>query len=167
MKPLTAQETEALHALLFSCTEILNEGFRVDLSADPVGWAALSRALGAKRLCLAVARLLCDAYRSRFSEAFLFSERCISFEFRYHLNAYLWTQGLKRIRHISTLLLKRSVLERKCRSVEIDTNDVYRKSQRLAFRYFFGVLPAYRRTARDPYAKPFRGRYLRIPFYRF
>ena len=167
MKPLTAQEAETLRTLLFRCTEILKEGFRVDLSADRDGWAALSRALGSKRLCGCVAGLLCDAYRTEFSEAFLFSERCVAFEFRYHLNAYLWTKGCRKTRHVSTLLLNRAALERKCRSVEIDTNDVYRRSQRIAFRYFCGIRKEYRKTARDPYAKQCGGRYLRIPFCRF
>lgn len=167
MKPLTEPEAEALHTLLFRCTEILSEGFRIDLSADPEGFSGLSRALGSNRLCAHAARLLCGAYRTRFSEAFLFSERCVSFELRYHLNVYLWTKGFRKTRHISTLLLKKSVLERKCRSIEIDTTDVYRRSQRLVFRYFFGIRQAYRRTARDPYAKKCGSRYLRIPFYRF
>ena len=167
MKPLTENESESLRALLFRCTEILPEGFRVDLSADPDGWSTLSRALGSARLCRNAADLLCGAYRSRFSEPFLFSERCVTFEFRYHLNAYLWTKNLRKTRHISTLLLNRATLERKCRSVEIDTTDVYRRSQRLAFRYFSGVRKEYQKTARDPYAKKRGGRYVRVPFYRF
>lgn len=167
MRPLTETEERALRDLLFRCAEVLKEGFRIDLSADPDGWAALSRALGSARLCGAAARLLCGAYAEAFSEPFLFSERCAAFEFRYHLNAYLWTQGLRRTRHISTLLLDKATIERKCRSVEIDTTDVYRRSQRLAFRYFSGVRRSYRRTARDPYAKRCGDRYVRIPFYRF
>lgn len=167
MKPLTEPEAETLHTLLSRCTEILPEGFRIDLSADPEGFSALSRALGSKRLCAHAAKLLCGAYRTRFSEAFLFSERCVSFELRYHLNAYLCVKGFRKTRHVSTLLLKKPVLERKCRSIEIDTNDVYRRSQRLAFRYFFGVRKEYRKTARDPYAKKCGKRYVRIPLYRF
>ena len=167
MKPLSEQETTTLHALLARCTSVLPEGFRVDLSADPDAWAALSRALGSGRVCTAAARWLNDAYRAQFREPFLFSERCMTFELKYHLNAYLCVQGFRRTRHVSTLLFSKATLERKCRSIEIDTNDVYRKSQRLAFRYFFGIANAYRRTARYPYAKALRGRYVRIPFYRF
>ena len=167
MKPLPEPELHTLHALLARCTSVLPEGFRIDLSKEPDAWAALSRAIGSKRLCAAAAAWLSAAYRERFSEPFLFSGRCMTFELRYHLNAYLCVLGLRRTRHVSTLLFSKAALEQKCRSVEIDTNDVYRKSQRLAFRYFFGIAGAYRRTARDPYAKPFRGRYVRIPFYRF
>ena len=167
MKPLTASETEPLNALLFRCTAVKAEGFCVDLSEAPAAWAELTRALGSRRLCTKAAALLSDAYRARFSQPFLFSPRCMAFELRYHLNAYLCMKGFRRLRHISTLLFSKADLERRCRTVEIDTNDAYRRGQRLAFRYFFGVDRSCRRTARDPYAKPVRGRYVRIPFYRF
>ena len=166
MKPLGEQEAKAVKKLLLRCTEVLPEGFRVDLSADPDGWAALSRALGSKRLCAFVAETLKAAYRKRFSETFLFSVPCMTFEFRYHLDAYLCVKGLRRTRHVTTLLFRKDLIERKCRSVEIDKTDVYRLTQRIAFRYFFGIDRVYRRTARDPYAKRFCGGYLRIPFYR-
>lgn len=167
MKHPTEPTENALPALLFRCTELKPEGFRIDLSAAPDAWAELTRTLGSGRLCARAAALLCEAYRARFSEAFLFSERCMTFELRYHLNAYLCVKGYRRIRHISTLLFKKASLERKCRSIEIDTNDVYRRSQRLAFRYFFGIRAVFRRTARDPYAKKIGGRFVRVPFYRF
>ena len=167
MKPLSEQEATTLSALLARCTAVLKEGFRIDLSKEPDAWAALSRAIGSKRLCRAAAEWLSDAYQRQFSEPFLFSVRCMTFELKYHLNAYLCVKGYRRVRHVTTLLFSKSTLERKCRSVEIDTNDVYRKSQRLAFRYFFGIQRAYRRTVRDPYAKELRGRYVRVPFYRF
>ena len=167
MKPITEQEAKTVSALLDRCTEVKAEGFRVDLSREPQEWARLVRALGSKRLCAAVAQRLSELYAARFSEPFLFSVRCMTFEFRYHLNAYLCMLGLRRMRHVTTLLFAKTVLEQKCRSVEIDTGDVYRRSQRLAFRYFFGIAPRYRRTARDPYAKKVNGRYVRVPLYRF
>lgn len=166
MKPLGEQEAKAAKKLLLRCTEVLPEGFRVDLSADPDGWAALSRALGSKRLCAFVAETLKAAYRERFSETFPFSVPCMTFEFRYHLNAYLCVKDYRRTRHVTTLLFKKAVIERKCRSVEIDKTDVYRLTQRIAFRYFFGIDRVYRRTARDPYAVKLGGIYIRLPFYR-
>ncbi|MBQ2201217.1 MAG: hypothetical protein II412_01470 [Clostridia bacterium] len=166
MKPLDVNETESAKKLLLPCTEVLREGFRVDLSADPNGWVALSRKLGTRRLCAFVAETLRRMYRERFSEPFLFSARCMTFELLYHLNAYLCVKGYRKTRHITTLLFKKDLIERKCRSIEIDTNDVYRLTQRMAFRYFFGIDGPYRRTDRDPYAKKLGRRYLRIPFYR-
>ena len=166
MKTLTEQERNTAKALLFSCTEILPEGFRIDLSKDPAGWAALCRETGSKPLCAFLSEALSEAYKARFSEAFLFSERCMTFEIKYHLNAYLCVKGLRYMRHVSTLLFPKPVLDRACRSIEIDTTDVYKLSQRLAFRYFFGIRREYRRTDRDPYAKPRGKRFVRIPFYR-
>ena len=166
MNSATEQENP-LFALLDRCAEVKAEGFRVDLSQEPDAWARLCRTLGAGRLCKATAQWLSDAYAARFSEAFLFSVRCMTFELRYHLDAYLCVLGYRHVRHVSTLLFRKETLEKKCRSIEIDTGDVYRRGQRLAFRYFFGIDRAYKRTARDPYAANVRGRYVRIPFYRF
>ena len=166
MKRLNEQEAKDVNELLLRCTEVLPEGFRVDLSADPDRWAAFVRAFGSKRLCTFVAERLKSMYKKQFSEAFLFSVRCMTFELMYHLNAYLCVKGYRRTRHVTTLLLKKAVIERKCFSIEIDTGDVYRLSQRMMFRYFFGIDKIFRRTARDPYAKKLGGIYLRIPFYR-
>ena len=166
MKRLSESEAKTAKKLLLRCTEVLPEGFRVDLSVEPDGWAALSRALGSKRLCAYVAETLRAMYRKRFSETFLFSVPCMTFELRYHLNAYLCVKGYRRTRHVTTLLFNKDMIERKCFSIEIDRNDVYRLTQRVMFRYFFGIDRMYRRTARDPYAKKLGGLYLRIPFYR-
>ncbi|MBQ5992679.1 MAG: hypothetical protein IJL62_09135 [Clostridia bacterium] len=166
MKKLTEPERNTAKALLFSCTEILPEGFRIDLSKDPAGWAALCRETGSKPLCAYLAETLSKRYEAAFSEPFLFSERCLTFEIRYHLNAYLCVKGFRRVRHVSTLLFPKPVLDRACRSIEIDTGDVYHFAQRLAFRYFFGVRTECRRTERDPYAIGIGRRTVRVPFYR-
>lgn len=157
-------ERRRVEALLFSCTDILREGFRIDLSASPEQWNALSRALGSRRLSVLCAEALEEAYEKRYCEPYLFTARCMAFEIRYHLNAYLWAKGARNLRHVSTLLLRRAHIERSCRSIEIDRTDAYRWSQRLLFRYFFGIRKGYRRTARDPYAKRFQNRYVRVPF---
>ena len=151
---------------LLRCTEILPEGFRIDLSAETEQWNALSRAMGSKALSLACAKTLERAYEKTYREPYLFSARCMAFEFRYHLNAYLAVKGFRKLRHVTTLLLKSARIERTCHSIEIDSGDVYRLTQRIAFRYFFGIRREYRRTDRDPYAKQRGDRYIRIPFYR-
>jgi len=166
MKPLHARERKTAKKLLLRCTEVLPEGFRVDLSERTEEWAELSRAIGSGRLCAYLADALSAAYERRFGEPFLFSVPCMTFELRYHLNAYLSVKGFKRVRHVTTLLFKKALIERKCRSIEIDKNDVYRLSQRIAFHYFFGITRVFLRTARDPYAIRLFGRYVRVPFYR-
>ena len=166
MKPLTNRERKQAKKLLRDCTEILPEGFRIDLSEDPARWDAVSRAIGTKRLCAWVSSALSDAYEARYGTPFLFSERCMTFELKYHLNAYLCVKGLRRVRHVSTLPIPKRLLERGCRSVELDATDAYRLSQRLAFRYFFGIRRTLRRTDRDPYAKQIGKTYFRIPLYR-
>ena len=157
---------EALDALLLPCTKVLPEGFRIDLSKDPAAWNDAVHRYGGQALCRGCARWFVAAYRETFGEEFLFSVPCMTFELKYHLDAYLWTQGLRTLRHVTTLAIPKRRLERACRSVEIDTGDVYRWGQRLMFRYFFGVLPRYRCTDRDPYAVSIKGRYVRIPFSR-
>jgi hypothetical protein len=166
MKQLTGQEAKTAKKLLLRSTEVLPEGFRIDLSERADEWAELTRALGSKRLCAFVAETLRSLYRKRFSETFLFSVPCMTFELRYHLDAYLCVKGYRRTRHVTTLLFNKDLIERKCASIEIDTNDVYRLTQRLMFRYYFGIDRVFRRTARDPYAKKLGGIYVRVPFYR-
>lgn len=166
MKPLTEPERNTVTELALTCTEIKPDGFRIDLSKDPEAWAAQSRALGSKRLCAGVSKALSEAYEERYGTPFLFSERCLTFEIRYHLNAFLSIRGLRRVRHVSTLLFPKPVLERACRTIEIDTTDAYRFFQRLAFRYFFGIRADCRKTDRDPYMKRIGGRRVRVPFYR-
>lgn len=166
MKPLNGKEANAINDLLLRCAEVLPEGFRVDLEACTDEWAKLSRALGSKRLCAFVAETLKRMYREQFSETFLFSVRCMTFELLYHLNAYLCVKGYRKTRHVTTLLFRPALIERKCRSIEIDTNDVYRLTQRIAFRYFFGIDKEYRCTGRDPYAVRRGSRFVRMPFCR-
>lgn len=163
MKPSPAPQAKALAALLDPCVKVLPEGFRIDLSQNPGAWNDALRTYGGRMLCSAVAARLCADYRQAFQKPFLFSEHCISHELRYHLLAYLWTQKLCVYRPLSTLLLPRARLERACRSVEIDIGDVYRWSQRVIFRYFFGIRKELRRTDRDPYAVRFGKRLVRIP----
>lgn len=153
-----------LDALLSSCAIVLPEGFAVDLSLNPGLWAFFVKQIGGESLCDAVAAWLCFAYRKQFGNAFLFSDPCVSREFRYHLYAYLWTQGLNRTRPLSSALFSREKLIRSCHSVEIDVNDAYRWAQRIAFRYFFGIRKEYIRTDHDPYSARVFGKLRRIPF---
>ena len=164
MRNTVVVSKKELDALLFSCVTLLPEGFAVDLSLNPGLWSYYVSSFGGKALCDTVAAWLCSAFFEQFGESFLFSTPCVSHEFRYHLYAYLWTQGLKRLRPLSTALFSRKRLIRSCQSVEIDVNDAYRWTQRIVFRYFFSVRKEYQRTDRDPYSIRIFGKYLRVPF---
>ena len=155
---------ETVKARVLADTTIVPEGFSVDLTKAPNAWSDLSRSLGGRALCRAAADVLCAAYRDTYGREFLFSEACVAFELKYHLDAYLYTQGLRRLRHVTTLLFSKARLARSCRTVEIDVRDAYLWKQRLMFRYFFGVRKALRRTPRDPYALRFGDRLMRVPF---
>ncbi len=160
---LTLEKSELI-ALLSSCVTFLPEGFAVDLSLNPSLWSWFVKSAGGRSFCDAVAEWLCAEFRKQYGSSFLFSESCVSHELRYHLYAYLWTQGLKRLRPLSTMLFSRDRLVRSCHSVEIDVNDAYAWKQRIIFRYFFGIRKEYRRTPYDPYAAFVFGKTRRIPF---
>ncbi len=150
--------------ILSGCATILPEGFQIMLYKDPSSWQEAVKAYGSKAVCNTVAEWLSESYRRTFGAAFLFSDACLSFEFQYHLNAYLCTQGLRHLRHITTFAIPKKLLERACRSVEIDTNDIWKWSQRLMFRYFFGIRKELKCTERDPYCRRLFGTVRRIPF---
>ncbi len=166
MKSLPKTDRKTAETLLSACLAMQENGFSVDLSERAEQWDALSRSVGTTRLCAFVAEALSARYEAAYQKPFLFSVPCMTFELRYHLNAYLCVKGFRHVRHVSTLLIGKDVIERKCRSIEIDAADVYRIGQRLAFRYFFGIRKPYRRTEHDPYAKQIGNRFVRIPFYR-
>lgn len=155
----------SVFTLLRSCTTVKQEGFRILLFESPAGWRDAVREYGSRAVSDACARVLNDLYRKSFGVSFLFSDACMSFEFRYHLNAYLWTVGLGKRRHITTLAIPKKLLERACRSIEIDAKDVYKPSQRFMFRYFFGIRSEFRRSVCDPYAVKIGANYVRIPFF--
>lgn len=135
-------------------TEISEKGFAVDLSRETARWSAAVRALGAKQAYSLMSRTLCDLYERRFGKAFLFSARCVAFEIAYHAEAYFWTRGFSgHARHLTTLLFKRWELARHCEVVDISTDDVVSRRQRLMFGYARGVRPLYRGTAEDPFER--------------
>ena len=152
MKQNSSLTKDTLDSLLSPSVTVMPEGFAINLELDPKSWSDAVRSYSGRAVCDATAAWLSAAYREAYQSAFLFSERCMSHELRYHLYAYLWTQGLKHLRPITTFLFPKARLIRSCRSVEIDVNDVYKWNQRIIFRYFAGITEEYRRTDRDPYA---------------
>ena len=135
-------------------TDISEKGFAVDLRGETARWSAAVRALGAKDAYALMSRTLCELYERSFGKEFLFSARCVAFEIAYHAEAYFWTRGFPgHARHLTTLLFKRWELAKHCEVVDISTDDVASRRQRLMFGYARGVRPLYRGTAEDPFER--------------
>ena len=95
---------------------------------------------------------LCALYEERFGREHLFSSACLRFEIAYHADAYFWSLGVRGfLRHPTTLLFSREELKRHCEVIDISTDDVLRRRQRLMFGYARGVRAQYRNTEADPF----------------
>ena len=143
-----------LLALLYDSTSFYETGFSVDLKRKPDRWHALVSAIGAGRSCALMAEALCSRYRELFGRDFLFSERCVAFELRYHLAAYLWAMGYPgHRRHVTTFLFSREKLIGHCQEIDISADDAASLRQRLMFGYKRSVRPVYRSTPADPFRR--------------
>ncbi len=145
----------ALDELTELCTEIREDGFSIRLDERAAEWDKAIRSLGRRRAYDRMAALLCALYREKFKRDFLFTEKCMSFEIRYHADAYFAVTLGGYPRHISTLLFSRAALISHCREIDISVDDVESLRQRLMFRYRSGVRRCYRRTEQDPFRRFF------------
>lgn len=143
-----------LSALLGESTTFFDTGFSIDLKAAPERWHRCVSALGLRRSCDLMAEELCREYAARYGREFLFSAKCVSFEIRYHLAAYLWAAGYPGYRrNITTYLFSREKLIRHCQEIDISVSDVVSRKQRVMFGYKKGVRPVYRNTPADPFRR--------------
>lgn len=148
------ERKKALAEMLLENTVFYETGFSVDLKTDPDRWDALVSAVGVREACAFMAEALCRRYRTLYGREFLFSARCVDFELRYHLTAYLWAMGYPGYsRHITTYLFSREKLIRHCREIDISTGDISSLRQRVMFGYKKGVRPVYRSTSADPFRR--------------
>ena len=149
---LCRPEQEELVCLVARHAALSEKGFALDLREETERWYQAIGALGAKEAYGLIGDVLCELYALRYGKEYLFSGRCLAFEIAYHANAYFWTQGLGGLpRHVTTLLFSRKELERHCEVVDISTDDVSERRQRLMFGYARGVRPRYRHTPEDPF----------------
>ena len=145
-----------LDALTEKYTDVAENGFSIHLGAERELWDAAIRAVGRRSAYRQMAEQLCRMHRERFGREFLFTERCMAFEIRFHADAYLSVTVGGYPRHVGTLPFSRDALISHCCSIEIDVDDVRSLRQRLMFRYRFGLRPCYRKTKYDPFL-PFCG----------
>jgi len=141
-----------LCALLDSCTDMSPTGFSVRVALRTDEWDACLRTLGIRRACALMAVRLCERYHAVYGREFLFSERCVAYELKYHLDAYLWARGYRGYyRNITTWLFSRKKLILHCKETDISTRDIDNKKQRIMFGYKKGVREACKNTPRDPF----------------
>lgn len=137
--------------LTVRCTELPEDGFIVHLDACRDAWDAAIRETGRRSAYRRMAAKLSEMYRERYGREFLFSERCMAFEIRYHADAYFAVTVGGYPRHLTTFLFSRAMIEEHCREINISVYDLRSRRQRLMFRYRFGIRPCYRKTPLDPY----------------
>ena len=143
-----------LTELIHQYTQVTDEGFAVVLDKAPAQWDEAIRAAGRREAYRIMARELDGMYRRQFGRDFLFSEKCMTFELGYHVNAYMAATGHKGYpRHVSTLLFSKAALVEHCRSIEISTEDIASLRQRLMFGYRSGVRKSLRGTVEDPFRR--------------
>ena len=142
-----------LEELTEGCTEIREDGFSIRLDERAGDWDAAIRTAGRRSAYRRMAQQLCRLYRERFHRDFLFTEKCMAFEIRFHADAFFAVTVGGYPRHPSTLLFSRASLISHCKEIDISEKDVESLKQRLMFGYRRGVRPCYRRTERDPFRR--------------
>lgn len=87
---------------------------------------------------------------------FLFSDECVIEEIRHHCLGYWYTEDLIGLSETSYRLWigvggDEVELEKRCESIDIAEQDVYKIMQSKGFSYYFGIRPRYLYTLADPY----------------
>ena len=159
----TEELRRELGALLRQSVHMSETGFAVELEAQAERWDAFLKSCGLKNGYRMMADDLSAAYREAYGRPYLFSERCMAYEIEYHADAYFWATGYRGYRrNVTSFLFDREALISHCRIVDISTEDVASRRQRLMFRYRRGVRTEYRNTEADPFdRRPFLTRLLR------
>ncbi len=142
----------SLRALLERHTRFVPDGFSVDIAAAHGDWDRCLRALGHDAAYAQMADYLCAEYERRCGTPFLFTERCVAWELKYHIEAFMAVQGYAGYRrHVSTLLYGADALKLHCKEVDISEADTASVKQRLMFGYRRGLRPCWRGTEKDPF----------------
>ena len=147
-------ETERLelYALMSDSVSVDEKGFAIVLDEQPERWDGLLKRLGLRVGYRLMADRLAEEYEKHFGRHYLFTEKCMAYEIEYHADAYFWAAGYKGYRrNVTSLLFDRNELISHCRVIDISTDDVVIRRQRLMFRYRKGVRPEYRNTPLDPF----------------
>ncbi len=145
-------DTIRLYALLESYTTITPDGFSVDIATEHEAWDDCIKTIGIHRAYRLMADRLCELYRDRYGEEFLFSNECVAYEIEYHFDAYMTMMGYTGyVRNVTTLLFSRESLIEHCSVIDISVKDVDNFRQRTMFGYRRGIRDCYKGTERDPF----------------
>ena len=129
-------------------------GFSIDIESETASWDASIKKLGIQEAYDYMSDYLCQKYNDAYGEEFLFSNKCVSYEIEYHVDAYMCMMGYKGYwRNVTTLWFSDDELIAHCKSVDISTNDTGDRLQKTVFGYKKGIRDCYKYTDRDPYAK--------------
>ena len=144
---------DELQRLMDAHTRYVPAGFSIDLGHDTEDWDRILRAVGVKEACRRMAELACAGYEQYSGKPFLFSEDCVAYEIKYHLDAFMLTQGFGGYhRNLAAALLPRPLITSRCREIDISANDARDLKQRFIFHYKRGIRACYQNTPADPYA---------------
>ena len=80
---------DALHRLMDAHTRYVPAGFSIDLGHDTEEWDGAIRTVGVREACRHMAEHACAGYEQRSGKPFLFSEDCVAYEIKYHLDAFM------------------------------------------------------------------------------
>ena len=144
---------DALHRLMDAHTRYVPAGFSIDLGHDTEEWDGTIRTVGVREACRHMAEHACAGYEQRSGKPFLFSEDCVAYEIKYHLDAFMVTQGFKGYhRNMAAMVLPRALIHSRCKEIDISANDARDLKQRFIFHYKKGIRASYQNTPADPYA---------------
>ena len=146
-------ETE-LKRLVKEHTCFYPSGFSISIEEETERWDICLKELGIHHGYDLMADYVCDLYKEKYGEDFLFTNKCVSYEIEYHTDGYMCMMGYKGyIRNITSFLFNKKKLIEHCRVIDISTKDVRNFRQRTMFNYKKGVRPQYRNTPKDPFKR--------------
>ena len=147
------QAVETIHRLMYSHTKYVPAGFSIDLGHDTEDWHQAFMTVGVREACRHMAEHACSGYERYSGKPFLFSEACVAYEIKYHLDAFMVIQGYGGYhRNMAAMLLPKTLSRSRGREIDISANDARDFKQRYIFHYKKGIRACYRNTPTDPFA---------------
>lgn len=150
----TKTALEELLLLMQAHTRYVPAGFSIDLGHDTENWDRAIRAIGVSNACREMAVYACDGYEQYAGHPFLFSDECVAYEIKYHLDAFMVVRGFSGYRrNMAALVLPRALINSRCREIDISANDARDLKQRFIFHYKKGIRSCYKNTDADPFRR--------------
>ena len=150
----TGHALSELTRLMQAHTRYVPAGFSIDLGHDTRQWDLAIRTLGVKEACRHMAEQACAGYEQYRGVPFLFSDECVAYEIKYHLDAFMVSQGFAGYhRNLAAMLLPRPLIASRCREIDISAGDARDLKQRYVFHYKKGIRACHRGTENDPFRR--------------